>query len=115
VTPPPPPPPADAAVATVAADAAVAAVPADAAVVAQKDPNPVTHAAATASKHGHLSVRAFPVLTVYVDKKKLHDTPLDIDLPVGKHTLRLVNTEVGKDETLPIVISDSKPVTIERM
>jgi hypothetical protein len=64
---------------------------------------------------GYLSVRAFPVLTVYVDGKKLHDTPLEVDLSVGKHVLRLVNTDVGKDERVPIVISDSKPVTIERM
>ena len=60
-------------------------------------------------------MRAFPVLTVYVDKRKLHDTPLDIDLPVGKHVLRLVNTDEGKDETVPITISDTKPTTIERM
>jgi hypothetical protein len=120
----PPPPPADAAVATVQADAAVAiapvdaavaAAPADAAVVAKNEAQHTSAATPGASKHGHLSVRAFPVLTVYVDKKKLHDTPLDIDLPVGKHTLRLVNTDEGKDESVPIVISDSKPVTIERM
>lgn len=113
VTPPPPPAPADAAV-PVVADAAE--VP-DAATVAHVDAHPVqqvSHAVAE-KKRGHLSVRAFPVLTVYVDKKKLHDTPLDIDLPVGKHVLRLVNTEVGKDEMVPIVISESKPVTIERM
>jgi hypothetical protein len=60
-------------------------------------------------------VRAFPVLTVYVDGKKLHDTPLEVDLSVGKHVLRLFNPEVGHDERVPIVISDSKPVTIERM
>jgi serine/threonine protein kinase len=111
VTPPPPPPPADAAVAIdapVVADAAVATAPADAA-------QPAHVAAETPKKKGHLSVRAFPVLTVYVDGKKLHDTPLDVDLAVGKHLLRLVNTDVGKDETVPIVISESKPVTIERM
>jgi serine/threonine-protein kinase len=114
VTPPPPPPPVDAAVVV---DAEVATVRPDAAEVAAKEPPPShpAHVAAEAKKKGHLSVRAFPVLTVYVDNKKLHDTPLDVDLSVGKHVLRLVNTERGKDETVPIVISDSKPVTIERM
>ena len=38
-------------------------------------------------------------MTVYIDKKKLHDTPLQIDLAVGKHVVRLVNAEQGKDET----------------
>lgn len=116
VTPPPPPPPPPPVDAAVVVDAAVAAVPIDAAVVAPKEPPPVQHAATTEShKKGHLSVKAFPVLTVYVDGKKLHDTPLEVDLSVGKHVLRLVNTDVGKDERLPIVISDTKPVTIERM
>ena len=115
VTPPPPPPPVDAAVPVV--DAAIAAVPVDAAEVAQKEATVVhpVHATVESHKKGHLSVRAFPVLTVYVDGKKLHDTPLEVDLSVGKHVLRLVNTDVGKDERVPIVISDSKPVTIERM
>jgi hypothetical protein len=112
VTPPPPPPP------PVPVDAAAPppvdapAPPIDAA--AAEPVKTVAHTEAT-KKQGHLSVRAFPVLTVYVDKKKLHDTPLDIDLPVGKHVLRLVNTDEGKDETVPITISDAKPTTIERM
>ena len=115
VTPPPPPPPVDAVVPVV--DAAVAAAPVDAAEVVQKEATTVhaVHATTETHKKGHLSVRAFPVLTVYVDGKKLHDTPLEVDLSVGKHVLRLVNTDVGKDERVPIVISDSKPVTIERM
>jgi hypothetical protein len=109
------PPPADAAVPVVVA--AVAAATPDAAEVVQKEVATVhaVHATTESHKKGHLSVRAFPVLTVYVDGKKLHDTPLEVDLSVGKHVLRLVNTEVGKDERVPIVISDSKPLTIERM
>jgi hypothetical protein len=98
-------------------DAAVAVAPPDAAEVAPKSATPVhaVHATTESHKKGHLSVRAFPVLTVYVDGKKLHDTPLEVDLSVGKHVLRLFNPEVGHDERVPIVISDSKPVTIERM
>jgi hypothetical protein len=106
--PPPPPPPADAAVAPPPIDAAAAPPVADA------QEKTVAHVEHTAKK-GHLSVRAFPVLTVYVDKRKIHDTPLDMDLPVGKHVLRLVNTDEGKDETVPITISDARPTTIERM
>jgi serine/threonine protein kinase len=63
---------------------------------------------------GRLVVRAFPILTVYVDNKKIHDTPVDMKLPVGRHKLRLVNTEVGKNESLTVTIEDNKTTTIER-
>ncbi|HEY5926291.1 MAG TPA: serine/threonine-protein kinase [Kofleriaceae bacterium] len=65
-------------------------------------------------RNGRLVVRAFPVLTVYVDNKKIHDTPVDMKLSVGKHKLRLVNTEVGKDETVTVTIEENKTATIER-
>jgi serine/threonine-protein kinase len=88
----------------------------DAAEPVKKDATAAQPSHAGSEKRmGHLSVRAFPVLTVYVDNKKIHDTPLDLDLPVGKHVLRLVNTDVGKDETVPIRITDARPTTIERM
>jgi serine/threonine protein kinase len=109
VTPPPPPPPVDAAVAAPPPIDAAAAPP-----VVDAQEKTVAHAEHKAKK-GHLSVRAFPVLTVYVDNHKIHDTPLDMDLQVGKHVLRLVNTDKGTDETVPITISDTKPTTIERM
>jgi hypothetical protein len=96
-------------------DAAPAvAVIADAAEPAKKDATVVRAShAVTEKRTGHLTVQAFPVMTVYIDKKKLHDTPVQVDLPVGKHVVRLVNTEQGKDETVPITISD-KPVMIDR-
>jgi hypothetical protein len=71
-----------------------------------------THA--SEKRMGRLVVRAFPVLTVYVDNKKIHDTPVDMKLPVGKHRLRLVNSEVGKNETLTVTIDERKTTTIDR-
>lgn len=65
-------------------------------------------------KQGRLVVRAFPVMTVYVDGKKVRDTPVDMKLSVGKHKLRLVNSEVGKDEALVVTIDENKSTTIER-
>ena len=53
-------------------------------------------------------------MTVYVDNKKIHDTPVDMKLPVGKHKVRLVNTEIGKNETVPVTIEENKTATIER-
>lgn len=112
-----PPPAVDAAVAPPpATDAAAPAVAmiADAAAPAKKDATVVQPShAATEKRTGHLTVQAFPVMTVYIDKRKLHDTPVEIDLPAGKHVVRLVNAEQGKDETVPITISD-KPVLIDR-
>jgi serine/threonine protein kinase len=90
----------------------VAVVPADAATEApQKDASAVK---SSEKRMGRLIVRAFPILTVYVDSKKVHDTPVDMKLPAGKHKLRLVNAEVGKDEALSVTIEDNKTVTIER-
>ena len=62
-----------------------------------------------------LEVRAFPVLTVYLGKQRLGDTPIKRMVPVGKYTLRLVNTDRGVNEAIPITISTDKPVSLERM
>lgn len=64
---------------------------------------------------GKLEVRAFPVLTVFLDNKLLGDTPITRMVPVGKHTLRLVNKDRGVDEKQSVTISSDKPTSIERM
>jgi serine/threonine protein kinase len=103
----------DAALPSAPADAqVVAVVPADAATESpQKDASAVK---SSEKRVGRLVVRAFPILTVYVDNKKIHDTPVDMKLPAGRHKLRLVNAEVGKDESVTVTIEDNKTVTIER-
>ncbi len=125
--------PADAAIAIVtAADARPALAPLDAAPLPDAEATAVTVIDAAApevpespekdahaghkseNRTGRLVVRAFPILTVYVDGKKVHDTPVDMKLPVGKHRLRLVNSEVGKNEPLTVTIEERKTVTIER-
>ena len=94
----------DAAVAHVmdaATDAGIDA-PTDGAIDAPADAAPAKKSATMApamhpgtQKLGHLHVEGFPILTVYVDKQKLGDMPIDSDLPVGTHVLRL--TTVGDD------------------
>jgi serine/threonine protein kinase len=103
----------DAALPSVTPDAAVVAVvPVDAGTESpQKDASVVK---SSEKRMGRLVVRAFPILTVFVDNKKIHDTPVDMKLPVGKHKLRLVNAEVGKDEAVTVTIEDNKTATIER-
>jgi hypothetical protein len=63
---------------------------------------------------GRLVVHAFPVQTVWVDDRKVHDTPVDMKLSVGRHKLKLVNSETGKTETVSVTIDETKPTTIER-
>ena len=104
-------------------DAAVRHVPPDAPpappppppapAVAKAKPAAAEHPVAPA-KLGRLAVHAFPALTVFVDKKRIHDTPVTLQLPVGKHVLRLVNTEQGHDETLTVTITDGRTTTIDR-
>ncbi|HEX5059285.1 MAG TPA: serine/threonine-protein kinase [Kofleriaceae bacterium] len=90
----------------------VAVAPADAGTETPKKDANVTKPGE--KRVGRLVVKAFPVVTVYVDNKKVHDTPVDMNLPVGKHKLRLVNAEVGKDETVSVTIEANKTATIER-
>jgi serine/threonine-protein kinase len=112
----PTPPPAVDAPPAPAPDAAVA-VPAvaDAGVDAPKKDATTTQTAQAGDKRtGQIRIRAFPVLTVYIDNRKIRDTPVDMKLSVGKHKIRLVNTEHGKDETLWVTIDEKKPTIIER-
>jgi hypothetical protein len=112
--------PADAAQAAIVADAGTAVTAVTDAAVANDaagsdSPQKDARAAHPSEKRmGRLVVRAFPILTVYVDNRKIHDTPVDMKLQVGKHRLRLVNAEVGKNETLTVTIEENKTATIER-
>jgi len=99
----PPPPPPDAAPIT-----DVAPPPPDDAKKGASSTQP-----AHPAKYGSLEVTAFPVLTVYVDKKRYGDTPQTIKLPVGKHVLRLKN-EDGYDERVSITITETKTIKIDR-
>ncbi len=83
---------------------------------AQKDATPPQPAhPALAKKQGRLEIRAFPVLTATLDGKRLGDTPVSKMVPVGKHTLRLTNTDRDYDEKLQIEITETKVTSIERM
>ena len=54
------------------------------------------------------------MLTVYVDKKPYGDSPTTIPLPIGKHVVRLINTETHHDETLNVTITENQTFTIDR-
>jgi len=63
---------------------------------------------------GSLHVSALPVLTVYVDDTKIRSTPVDLELTVGRHKIRLTNEELGHDETVHVNIVEGKTTNIER-
>jgi hypothetical protein len=114
---PTPPPPDAAPIAVAPPDAAPIAVapPIDAGVPdAPERPVASSHHSSSSKKTGKLVVKAFPVLTVYVDGRRIRDTPVDMKLAAGKHKLRLVNLEVGKDEALTITIEENRTTNIER-
>ncbi len=119
------------AVSPAAADAAVPDAPVDAPIPDAPPPppgdasvpdapgkgaNPAPQVQAQSKKLGTLTVHAFPVVTVYLDGKRLRDTPIDrIPVPVGRHTLRMTNTDRAFDEKTSILISEGKDTKIDRM
>jgi hypothetical protein len=63
---------------------------------------------------GMLHVSALPALTVWVDDKQIRSTPLDFELSVGHHKIRLTNDELGHDETVHVNIVEGKTTNIDR-
>ena len=94
------------AVAALEADAGTEeAVDAGAAVAVVDPPKPV------AVKNGKLEFRIRPYATIYLDDRLLGDTPLPpMNVPVGKHKVRLVNPAFGKDVELNVVIKPGENV-----
>ncbi|MFZ5445404.1 MAG: serine/threonine protein kinase [Myxococcota bacterium] len=90
-------------------DAAVALEPEDAgAAETPVDAGAPTHAAI---RYGKLELRIRPYATVYLDEKLLGDTPLPAQsVPLGRHKLRLVNSSLGKDVVLDVVIKPGENV-----
>jgi hypothetical protein len=89
--------------------------PLDAALATKKEPPANAGARAVPdSRVGELVVSAFPVLTVYVDNRRIGDTPTDVTLPVGRHVVQLVNADLHHDEKLTITISEHQTTRIDR-
>jgi serine/threonine-protein kinase len=82
-----------------AVEAEDAGAVAQAPVVDAGEPEPVK------ARPARLELRIRPYATVYLDGKKLGDTPLKVQVvKAGKHTLRLVNPKLGKDEEIELVL-----------
>ncbi|MFZ5470889.1 MAG: protein kinase domain-containing protein [Myxococcota bacterium] len=61
-------------------------------------PKPRVKPAPKAARNGSLEFRVRPYATVYLNGELLGDTPLQpMNVPAGKHSIRLVNAKLGKD------------------
>jgi len=83
-------------------DAMIDAPPAD----ARKHAPPVQ---VVEKRFGSLHVTSDPIVTIYVDGKKVGDSPRTIHrLTVGKHNVRLVNEDAGIDVPKRVTIQETK-------
>ncbi len=75
---------------------------------------PDTHVK-VAKKTGLLVVQTFPVVTVFVDGKRVGESRWSQPLPVGKHKVRLLNTtDAPYDRTHDIEIKENQTVQLGR-
>jgi hypothetical protein len=64
-------------------------------------------------ENGWLSIATQPTVEVYVDGKKVGNTPLmDEPIQVGKHSVRFINKDMGVDVSYSINVSNKQHVTI---
>ena len=88
----------------------------DAGPTAEVDAGAVVPVGPVAAKNGRLELRIRPYATVFLDDRKLGDTPLPaISVSVGRHKLRLVNPAFGKNVELNIVIHPGENVVKHNM
>jgi hypothetical protein len=93
----------------------VAEEPAKPEAPAPAAPAPADDSARTEAQTGKLRVNSRPWSQVFIDGKSYGATPrLNIELPVGAHTLRLVNDEfnIEKVEQVEIVAGETRSVIV---
>ncbi|MEZ4400565.1 MAG: serine/threonine-protein kinase [Kofleriaceae bacterium] len=66
---------------------------------------PPRHPDARATSTGRLKVNLVPYAVVRLDGRALGTTPLDVEVPAGRHRLELVNPASGRAATRPIVVA----------
>jgi serine/threonine-protein kinase len=76
-----------------------------------KKPRPVKPKA----KKGKLTIDTKPWTEVHLGKRKLGITPLlNIELPAGRHKLKVINKGRGINETLEVVVRAGKKTTVKK-
>jgi len=67
------------------------------------------------AKKGRVTIDTKPWTEVYLGKRKLGITPLlDIELPAGRHKLKVVNKSRGINESLEVVVKAGKKTTVKK-
>ncbi|MBL8913953.1 MAG: PEGA domain-containing protein, partial [Archangium sp.] len=62
-----------------------------------------------------LTLKNTPWTQVYLCKKKLGDTPIiDVALPAGRHTLRLVSPETNTESSIEVEITANE-TTVKKL
>ena len=96
-----------------AVDADLPVTDAGAPAAVGKPPGRATTKAARPGK-GRVLVSVTPFADVYIDGRAVGTTPIDIELPAGPHTVRLVNQPRNQDQTTTITVDPNKPVILEK-
>ncbi len=79
----------------------------------KKPPSKVKPPEKAASGFGYLSVSTQPWTIVYVDKKKIKNTPLmKYKLPAGQHTVTLLNNDFNIKKTYTVIIAADQETRI---
>jgi eukaryotic-like serine/threonine-protein kinase len=78
-----------------------------------KPPDPNAGKVAPPAK-GRVVISVAPFADVYIDGQPAGTSPLDVSLPAGPHTVRLVNRPRGRDETIRITVDPQRPVILEK-
>ncbi|HLL55415.1 MAG TPA: serine/threonine-protein kinase, partial [Myxococcaceae bacterium] len=67
------------------------------------------------SGRGTVTFRIRPYAQVYLDGKLLGETPLEpVTVAAGKHTVRLVNSKLGKDLEFPLVVRSNQETVFKQ-
>jgi len=76
---------------------------------------PVDAGVPSIAKYGTVRIFADPALTVTIDGVPAGDTPVTKQLTVGRHKIRLSNSEYQYSENVPVTISEGKTVEIPKL
>jgi hypothetical protein len=71
--------------------------------------------AAPVSAQGRLSVTTPVTVKVLEGKQELGSSPLEVELPPGPHTLRLINRSLGIDQTVEVTLTAGQTSTISEL
>jgi hypothetical protein len=68
-----------------------------------------------AAKKGMLTIDTKPWTEIYLGERKLGITPLlDVEIPAGRHKLKIINKGRGINETLDVVVKAGEKTTVKK-